>query len=211
MHRVIPIVFCILWSLNCFSQNRELTPIKDTLKFKAKLISIAKQTNSIKCDFIQEKNMSMISEKITSKGRFWYKKDNKVRMEYSHPFQYLIILNQNRIYIKDQSKENTISTNGNKLFKQISNIISDCVQGTILINPEFKTNLLESENAYYIEMFPSSKGLKDFFKSINITVDRINYTVSMVELIELSGDNTIISFLNRENNTVIPDALFYIK
>lgn len=151
--------------------------------------------------------MSMISEKITSKGRFWYKKDNKVRMEYSHPFQYLIILNQNRIYIKDQSKENTISTNGNKLFKQISNIISDCVQGTILINPEFKTNLLESENAYYIEMFPSSKGLKDFFKSINITVDKINYTVSMVELIELSGDNTIISFLNRENNTVIPGCV----
>ena len=155
--------------------------------------------------------MSMISEKITSKGEFWFKKESKVRMEYTQPFQYLIIINQNRIYIKDRLNENTISTKGNKLFRQISQIIADCVQGTILNNPEFKISIFESDQAYKIEMIPTSKGLKDFFKNINITVDKKTYTVSKVEMIELTDDNTIISFLNRENNTNIPDALFYIK
>ena len=211
MHKLISIAFCMIWSLNSFCQHREFTPIEDTAKFKSKFISLAIQTNSIKCDFIQEKNMSMISEKITSNGEFWFKKESKVRMEYTQPFQYLIIINQNRIYVKDQLKENTISTKGNKLFRQISQIIADCVQGTILNNPEFKTCIFESGQVYRIQMVPTSKGLKDFFKAINITVDKRTYNVSKIEMIELSNDNTIISFLNRENNTDISDALFYIK
>ncbi|MBK7572677.1 MAG: outer membrane lipoprotein carrier protein LolA [Bacteroidetes bacterium] len=132
-------------------------------------------------------------------------------MEYTQPFQYLIIINQNRIYIKDRLNENTISTKGNKLFRQISQIIADCVQGTILNNPEFKISIFESDQAYKIEMIPTSKDLKDFFKNINITVNKKTYTISKFEMIELTDDNTIISFLNRENNTNIPDALFYIK
>ena len=169
MHKLIPIAFFMFWSLNSFCQHRAFTPIEDTAKFKSKFFSVAIQTNSIKCDFIQEKNMSMISEKITSKGEFWFKKESKVRMEYTQPFQYLIIINQNRIYIKDRLNENTISTKGNKLFRQISQIIADCVQGTILNNPEFKISIFESDQAYKIEMIPTSKGLKDFFKNINIT------------------------------------------
>ena len=70
----------------------------------------------------------MLSDKIISKGKFWFKKENKVRMEYMQPFQYLMILNNNNIYIKDGQKENKISTGSNKLFQQVNRIVVDCVQ-----------------------------------------------------------------------------------
>ncbi len=184
--------------------------LTDLTNFKEQFITAAKKTNSIKSDFQQEKNLSMLSEKITSKGKFWFKKDNLVRMEYNQPFQYLMIINKNNVFVKDGQKENTISTKSNKLFQQINKITVDCVQGTMLTNPDFKVRVFENAKAYLMELLPSAKGLKDYFRNINVIVDKKDYSVSRIEMQELSGDNTIINFTNKELNVTIPDALFAI-
>ena len=57
-----------------FSQNFKL--VKDTLSLKQKIENMSKATNSIEADFTQEKNLSMLSEKIVSKGHFVFKKEN---------------------------------------------------------------------------------------------------------------------------------------
>jgi hypothetical protein len=60
-------------------------------------------------------------------------------------------------------------------------------------------------------MAPVTKGLKDFFNTINITVTKKDYAVTKIDMIEPGGDNTVISFTNREINNSIPDAIFAIK
>jgi outer membrane lipoprotein-sorting protein len=152
----------------------------------------------------------MLSEKITSKGKFWFKKDNLVRMEYSTPFQYLMIINKNNVYVKDGNKENKIATSSNKLFQQINKITVDCVQGTALSNTDFKFKIFENEKTFLVELSPVAKNLKEYFKNINIIVDKKDYSVSKIDMIELSGDNTVINFVNKELNANIPDALFAI-
>jgi len=184
--------------------------LTDLTIFKTQFTAATEKTNSIKSDFEQEKNLSMLSEKIISKGKFWFKKDNLVRMEYKQPFQYLMIINKNNVFVKDGQKENTISTKSNKLFQQINRITVDCVQGTMLANPDFKVRVFENTKSFLIELSPSAKGLKDYFKNINVVVDKKEYTVSRIEMQEISGDNTIINFTNKELNVTIPDALFAI-
>ncbi|MBC7827740.1 MAG: outer membrane lipoprotein carrier protein LolA [Chitinophagaceae bacterium] len=185
--------------------------VNDLGRFKQLFTSTAENTQTIKSDFVQEKELSMLSEKITSKGRFWFKKNNKVRMEYTEPFQYLMIINQNNIYVKDGQKESRISTRSNKLFQQINAITVDCIQGTVLNNPEYKIKVFENNQSFLIELSPSAKALKEFFKNINIFVSKKDYSVNKLELHEQSGDKTIISYLNKELNTTLPDALFSIK
>ena len=119
--------------------------VADAARFREILLSAAKSTQTIKSDFVQEKELSLLSEKIISKGKFWFKKDNRVRMEYQQPYQYLMIMNQNNIYIKDGQKENKISTKSNKLFQQINKIMVDCIQGTVLNNPEYKINVFRKQ------------------------------------------------------------------
>ena len=152
----------------------------------------------------------MLSEKITSKGKFWFKKDNLVRMEYNQPFQYLMIINKNNVFIKDGQKENKVSTTSNKLFQQINKITVDCVQGTALDNNDFKFSVFENDKNFLVELTPVAKNLKEYFKSINIFVDKKDYSVIKLDMRELSGDNTVISFINKELNVTIPDALFAI-
>lgn len=132
-------------------------------------------------------------------------------MEYNQPFKYLMILNKDKVYVKDGQKENKVSTKSNKLFQQINKIMIDCMQGTMLSNTDFITRVFENKNAALVELSPVTKGLKELFKSINVIVDKKDFSVTSIEMKELSGDNTIIRFTNKEPNASIPDALFTIN
>ena len=87
----------------------------------------------------------------------------------------------------------------------------DCMQGTTLSNPNFKTRVFENKTSSLVELVPVIKGLKELFKTITVIVDKKDYSVTSIEMMELSGDNTIIRFLNKELNANVPDALFVIK
>jgi outer membrane lipoprotein-sorting protein len=211
MHKLLLIGLFIGSGISLKAQYTGYTPLTDLSKFKELFSVEAQKVISIKSDFVQEKNLSMLSEKITSQGKFWFKKDSRVRMEYTKPFTYLMIINKDKVFVKDGQKQNTISTKSNKLFQQINKITVDCVQGTVLTNPDFSTRVFENKTAYLVELSPVSKNLKEFFKTIVVIVDKKDYSVTNIEMNENSGDNTIIHFVNKEMNTNLPDALFAIN
>ena len=211
MHKIILIITVLFVGGTLQAQYPGYSPVADLVKFKTEFSAATQKTTSIKSDFVQEKNLSMLSEKIVSKGNFWFKKDSRVRMEYNQPFKYLMILNKDKVYVKDGQKENKVSTKSNKLFQQINKIMIDCMQGTALDNPDFKTRVFENKNSALVELTPVTKGLKELFKSINVIVDKKDFSVLSIEMQELSGDNTIMRFTNKELNASIPDTLFDIK
>ncbi|MBX2933489.1 MAG: outer membrane lipoprotein carrier protein LolA [Ferruginibacter sp.] len=193
------------------AQYAGYSPVADLAKFKTAFAAASQKTNSIKADFVQEKNLGMLSEKIISKGNFWFKKDSRVRMEYHTPFTYLMILNKDKVYVKDGTKESRVSTKSNKVFQQINRIMIDCMQGTTLDNTDFKTRVFENKNNALVELTPVTKGMKELFRLINVVVDKKDYSVLSIQMQELSGDNTLMRFTNKELNVPIPDNLFDIK
>jgi outer membrane lipoprotein-sorting protein len=211
MRKLILIMLVIGTCFTAKAQHPGYTQIIDLAKFKQQFAAVAQKTTAVKSDFTQEKNLSMLSEKITSKGKFWFKKPNMLRMEYSKPFEYLMILNKDKVYIKDGQKENTVSTRSNKVFKQINQIVLDCIRGSALSNPSFNSAVFENKTTYLVSLSPVGKDLKDFFKTINISIDKMDYDVNVIEMLENSGDSTTLRFTNKEINAPIPDALFAIK
>lgn len=211
MRKIILITFLIVTAFSTQAQYAGYSPVADITKFKTDFSAATQKTSSVKSDFVQDKNLSMLSEKITSRGKFWFKKESRVRMEYTQPFQYLMVLNKDKVYVKDGQKENKISAKSNKLFQQINRIMIDCMQGTMLSNSDFKTRVFENRNAALVELVPVTRGLKELFKSINVIVDKKDFSVTSIEMQEISGDNTIMRFTNKELNASIPDTLFDIK
>lgn len=211
MRKIIFLLVLLCCGIFVNAQYAGFSPIADPVKFKEMFAIASQKTLSLKSDFVQEKNLSMLSEKIISKGKFCFKKDSRVRMEYNQPFQYLMVINKDKVYVKDGQKENRISSKSNKLFQQINKIMVDCMQGTALNNTDFKTNLFESKTAYLVELSPVVKGMKELFKVITVYIDKNNFAVNSLEMHEPSGDNTIIRFTNKELNATLSDALFDIK
>jgi outer membrane lipoprotein-sorting protein len=210
MRRWLLILGCIVSALPVMAQTG-FKPVADVAAFKQQFAKASQATQSIQCDFVQEKNLSMLADKITSKGKFWFKKENKVRMEYAQPSYYLLVMNGKDIKVKDGQKENRVSTKGNKLFEQINKITIDCVQGNIVNNADFNTRVLENGQSYLLEMTPVNKALSQYFKSIHLLVDKKDYSVSKIEMYEAGGDDTSISFLHKQMNVNIADAVFAVK
>jgi outer membrane lipoprotein-sorting protein len=211
MHKLLLLLLVLITGPSIKAQYPGYAPVTDLAKFKTEFSAATQKTTSIKSDFTQEKNLSMLSEKITSKGNFWFKKENRVRMEYNQPFKYLMILNKDKVYVKDGQKESKVSTKSNKLFQQINRIMIDCMQGTMLNNTDFSTKVFENKTSALVELTPVTKGLKELFRSINVIVDKKDFSVTSIEMKELSGDNTIIRFTNKEPNASIPDSMFAIN
>lgn len=211
MNKVILVVLILITGFTAKAQYAGYSTVADFEKFKIEFAAATQKTASIKSDFTQEKNLSMLSEKITSRGNFWFKKDSRVRMEYTTPFKYLMILNKDKVYVKDETKESRVSTRSNKMFHQINKIMIDCMQGTMLSNSDFKTRVFENKNSVLVELTPVTKGMKEMFKNINVVVDKKDFSVLSIQMQELSGDNTIMRFTNKELNASIPDNLFDIK
>lgn len=208
MNKILASLFSAFIFFSVQAQYAGYTAVKDINVFRQQFAAASQKLNSLQSDFIQEKNLSMLSEKIISKGKFWFKKENKVRMEYTQPFKYLMIMNGSNIYIKDGQKENRVSTNSNKLFQQINKIVVDCVKGTAFSNTDFKFNVFENKSTYLIELTPVVKNLQSIFKNINVIVDRKDFSVNSIKMIEPSGDYTNINFTNKILNTNLADALF---
>jgi hypothetical protein len=51
-----------------------ILPLRIPLFSGNKFATASQKINSVQSDFVQEKNLSMLSEKIVSKGKFWFKK-----------------------------------------------------------------------------------------------------------------------------------------
>ena len=117
----------------CSAQYAGYSLVGDLAKFSSEFSSATQKTQSIRSNFTQEKNLSMLAEKIVSKGRFWFKKDNLVRMEYDQPFQYLMVINKDKVYVKDGQKENKLSTRSNKLFQQVNKVMTRRRQFLLII------------------------------------------------------------------------------
>ena len=209
MHKLI-LLICCLCTLQVSAQHAGYKPVANSEEFRKQFVKASQATQSIQCDFTQTKNLSMLSDKIVSTGQFWFKRENKVRMEYKKPTYYLLVINGSNIKTKDGSKENKVSSKSNKMFDQVNKMMIDCVQGTILTNTNFTTAIFENPSSYLVQLTPTSKNLKGIFKTIDVIVDKKDYSATGLEMMEQSGDNTVITFLHKQLNSTIADAVFSV-
>ena len=53
--------------------------------------------------------------------------------------------------------------------------------------------------------------MKNLFQTIQIYIDKKNYTVNKLNLIEASGDNTELQFTNKNINPTLSDDIYILK
>lgn len=175
----------------------------------AKAAALATQT--ISCDFTQEKNMSMISEQIVSGGKFYLKKEKMLRWEYLRPYTYVIVMKNDQVSVKDENRINRFSVQSNKVFAEINRVILGSLQGTLFNDDKnFKPSFFENASAYIVRLQTLTPKLKESLAEIVIWFDRGDYSVTKLEMVEAGGDLTRITFTNRKINQPVPDEKFVL-
>jgi outer membrane lipoprotein-sorting protein len=211
MHRIlITVILAAVVSTLC-AQRTALTK-SDAARITSYITAASLGTNSIRSDFTQEKELSILSEKIISKGRFYFRKEKLLRWEYTDPFKYLIIINNDQLLVRDESKDNRVNLQTNKVFREVNQIIMGAVRGTLLTDTKnFKASLFDDNSSYLCILVPLNSKLKESLSEIWLWFNKNDYTVDKVDLREASGDYTRIRFTGKQLNTVIGDENFSLR
>lgn len=192
------------------AQFNNMKTVADIPALKSKLEKNAIQTESIRAEFKQEKHLSILEEIITSKGTFLFKKENKVRWNYTQPFNYLIIINGDKIHINDEGKQKSYDANSSKMFGQINKIVVGTAKGTLFSDPDYTTQFKENSNYYEIHLVPKNNKLRDYVNEIYLYLDKNDLTVYKLKMVEKNGDFTLVEFFNKKVNQAVQESEFRI-
>ena len=178
---------------------------------KYEISQVAAKMKSMKCDFVQTKQLKMLNDKMVSKGRMYYQQGNKLRWEYESPYRYVFVLNDSKVVLKNSSRSDVIDVNQNKMFREIVRIMMNTVVGNCLTDEkDFKVGIDTSDLEYVATLFPLRKDLKQMFSKIVLHFNRQKKMITQVVLIEKNGDRTVIELKNVQANVAIPDNIFAI-
>jgi outer membrane lipoprotein-sorting protein len=198
-------------SVGAMAQPKGYTAVKNLAAFQQGLSQANAGKQTITSDFTQVKNLSLLSDKIKSKGKFYFKKDDKVRIEYTSPYSYLLVMNGGQIMVKDEQKTSKINTKNSKTMQSVNRIMIDCMRGTVLQNPDFKVTAYENGQGYLLSLAPANDAMRKMFKQIDVIMDKKTYDVRKFTMTEQNGDFTDMDFINSKQNAAINDALFKVK
>jgi len=179
---------------------------------KQQINAMASGMKSMQCDFVQTKYLKMLNDKMVSRGKMYYQQTNKLRWEYTSPYSYAFVLNDNKVLISKGKRNDVINVNQSKMFKEIARIMMNSVVGNCLNDKkDFKVSLVASGSEYVATLYPRQKQMQQMFKSIILHFSKAKSTVSKVELVEKKGDKTIIELKNVKTNAYINGKIFTIN
>jgi outer membrane lipoprotein-sorting protein len=202
------ILLLLLQTLLANSQGQNENPVKDPAKLMEQVSLFSQKTSSITADFTQVKEMSFMEEQVTSSGKFYFQKEKQMKWEYIEPFTYAIILNGTRIRIIDEGKSKDFDTGSNRMFLEISNVMTGMVNGTLLSSDQFITSWSEAESYYKAVLIPAGAMMKDYLVRIELKLNKTDYSVDELKMFEKSGDYTLVTFRNKKLNDTIPAKIF---
>jgi outer membrane lipoprotein-sorting protein len=204
------LILCVL-AVAAYAQPKGFMPVKNSASFGSALSKANSSVQTISSDFSQIKNMTLLAEKIKSKGKFYFKKEDKVRIEYTSPYTYLLVMNGTQVMVKDEQKTSRVNTKNSKMMQSVNRVMMDCMRGTVLSNPDFKTSVFENAQSYLVSMVPANDAMKKMFKQIDVYMKKGNFEVDRLSMVEQGGDHTDMDFTNTQHNVSLNDALFKAK
>ncbi len=214
MKKITFIILCIICFNNLLLAQVKYNPATDAQRKELiqKITASSEQMKTLKCDFVQKKTISILADEMISEGQLSYKQKDKLRWEYTKPYQYQFVMNGDKVMINSGKNKNIIDVNSSKVFKEISKIIMSGINGSgIFEQDKFTSKFFVGTADYQVSLTPKQKDLKQLFSNIKLYFNKTDYTVNMIEIEELNGDKTIIQMKNKQINKELSDEIFIIR
>lgn len=177
----------------------------------SKIESTAAATKSMQCQFTQTKSMKMLSKKMVSKGVMYFKQGNKLRWQYTSPYDYTFLLNGDKAMLKSAKTTQYINAKNNKIFRQVNDIVMKSVMGSGLRKSnDFSFEMYRTGNQVWARLLPKKKELKQVYTSIEIYLNPEQTLVTSVKMMEKTGDVTVVNLQNVKTNIAIDEKVFAI-
>ena len=181
-------------------------------QIKQKVNQTASAMKTMQCDFVQTKHLKMLNNDFVSHGKMYYQQSNKLRWEYTSPYSYTFILNNDKVLLKNKQRNDLIDVKQNKLFREIVRIMMSSVVGNCLADDKnYKVSIATIGNEWVATLLPQRKDMKQMFQKLVLHFHAKKSVVNTVELYDKNGEKTIIELKNIRTNETITPNMFVIQ
>jgi outer membrane lipoprotein-sorting protein len=176
----------------------------------ARLEKTAAGVKSLASDFVQEKHLSMFKTVVTSKGRFYYKKPDRLRWELVEPVASGFVLTgrTGRRWHERTGRTEAFDIGQEPVMKLVADQLFAWTKADFTwLRREYRIAVI-SEAPVTLRLEPVSAATAGFLDHLLITFSADGTYVRTVELHEKDGDFTRIRFVDTAVNTPLPSGIF---
>jgi outer membrane lipoprotein carrier protein len=171
-----------------------------------RLREVQEKTKDFSADLYQEKKLSLLKEKIVSRGRIRFKKPDKVSIEFFHPESSQMAFDGKTVllYYKEEKVAERYSLRSNPIAERYLLFSKDPFQENLA-----EWRILEDRESFLVmEIIPKVKD--PLFVKTRLRISKKDWMVIGMDMIEKNGDTTSIRYSNVRMNTGLTDSDFEI-
>ena len=176
--------FLLLLPLALFfsvSSHAQLAPVTDVESFRQRLAVENRQFATIECDFVQYKYLVIMDEPLVSSGKFYFRQDDKVRLDYVQPSPYLIVLNGQKVKIATGGKNNVYDVSSYQMVTVMKTMLSSCLLGDFSgAGRDYRMSVSEDGTVYHVEIEPLNRNIRRYLQKVEITFDKKDLSVNQL-------------------------------
>ncbi len=215
MRHFLPFILTACMACALHAQHNAVT--KEQAAIIREISAASAKIVSMESDFVQTKYITMLNDKLVSKGKIRFQQPDKLLWEYTTPYTYSFIINNNKIKIRNNNRTDIIDSNHNKVFKEISRLMMMTVRGNSLTDDKVFDVTVKSEKKaqgkgqeYQAILVPKRKEMKQLWNRLVLHFDVANKILSTIEMFEKNGDHTIIEMQHVVLNKAIDSNVFNV-
>ncbi len=165
------------------------------------------KTKDFSADLLQEKKISLLKEKVVSKGRIRFKSPDRILIEFFHPEPSQMLYDGQTflLYFKEEKMAERYQVQGNPAVEKYLLFTKDPFQEKLA-----QWRILEDKESFIVlEVLPKVKD--PFFVKTRMWVSKKDWMITGMEMVEKNGDTTTLRYSNVRINTGLLDSDFQIR
>jgi outer membrane lipoprotein-sorting protein len=208
--KIIFIFILNLAGLLALSAQNDFTPVASTGDIMKQIQEASSSLLTLESDFTQTKYLDILGENVVSEGKFFYKKDRKICLDYRIPAEYQVIINKEKMKITSSGKVSVYELKKNKAMAQMNQLMTACLTGDLnSLASSYRFTIEENHSQYRILLQPLKKE-KSSIQSLDVWMDKKDFSVQQLQIVETSNDSTIYTFTGKKKNVPVSDTKFNI-
>lgn len=165
------------------------------------------KTKDFSADLLQEKKISLLKEKVISKGRIRFKKPDKISIEFFHPETSQMVYDGKTflLYFKEEKMAERYQVQGNPVVEKYLLFSKDPFQEKLA---QWKI-VEDRETVLALEILPKVKD--PLFVKTRMWISKKDWIITGMEMVEKNGDTTTLRYSNMRVNMGLADSDFEIR
>ena len=203
--RYILLTIALMLGLAASAQNASTQE-----QFESELRLKNESVTSIKCHFVQTREMSVLQNVVRKEGVFYFQRPGNMLLSFDDG-DYIKMTEE---WFEMKTGENTTTTkvSSNPMLRNLSTILSACVVGDFAqMIRGFSIQVEPQTEEWVVVMTPQRGKAASKISQIVLHFDRATMSLNILKMIEKSGDYTMYGFSNKQFNVAIDSKLFGIE